>query len=58
VSRRHHLRLFAKILLALAALREKQTTLARAQLTELVAEFPHNSLFVGELATLMDTAQP
>jgi hypothetical protein len=57
-ARGRYLRPFAKILLALAALREKQTTLARAQLTELVAEFPHNSLFVGELAKLMDTAQP
>jgi hypothetical protein len=57
-ARGRYLRPFAKILLALAALREKQTALARAQLTELVAEFPHNSLFVGELAKLMDTTQP
>jgi hypothetical protein len=56
--RGRYLRPFAKILLALAALREKQTGLARAQLTELVAEFPHNSLFVGELAKLLDTTQP
>lgn len=57
-ARGRYLRPFAKLLLALAALREKQTALARAQLTELVAEFPHNSLFVGELAKLADTTQP
>jgi hypothetical protein len=57
-ARGRYLRPFAKILLALAALREKQTELARAQLTELVAEFPQNSLFVGELAKFMVTTQP
>jgi hypothetical protein len=57
-ARGRYLRPFAKILLALAALREKQPELARAQLTELVAEFPQNSLFVGELAKFMDTTQP
>lgn len=57
-ARGRYLRPFAKILLALAALREKQTDLARAQLTALVAEFPHNPLFVGELANLMDTTRP
>ncbi len=40
---------FAKILLAMAALREKKPEVARAQLTELVAEFPDNPLFVNEL---------
>ena len=45
-----YLRPFAKILLALACLREKKTDVARTQLTELVAEFPENSLFVRELA--------
>lgn len=48
----HYLRPFAKILLALAALREKKPEVARTQLTELVAEFPKNPLFVHELATL------
>ena len=48
----HYLRPFAKILLALAALREKQTEVARTQLTELVAEFPENPLFASELAKL------
>ena len=36
----HYLRPFAKILLALAALREKKTEVARTQLKELVAESP------------------
>ena len=47
-----YLRPFAKILLALAALREKKPEVARTQLTELVAEFPKNPLFAHELATL------
>ena len=38
----HYLRPFAKILLALVALREKKPEVARTQLSELVAEF-HNS---------------
>jgi hypothetical protein len=48
----HYLRPFAKILLALVALREKETEVARAQLKELVTEFPANPLFAGELAKL------
>ncbi len=48
----HYLRPFAKILLALAALREKKTEMARVLLADLVAEFPENPLFVGELAKL------
>jgi hypothetical protein len=48
----HYLRPFAKILLALAALREKKPELARIQLNELVAEFPENALFASELAKL------
>ncbi|HEV2314579.1 MAG TPA: hypothetical protein VGR94_04680 [Candidatus Acidoferrales bacterium] len=48
----HYLRPFAKILLAMAALREKKTEVARAQLSELVAEFPENPLFASELAKL------
>lgn len=47
-----YLRPFAKIFLALAALREKKQDVARAQLTELVAEFPQNPLFASELAKL------
>jgi hypothetical protein len=48
----YYLRPFAKILLALTALREKRPEVAREQLTELVAEFPENALFAGELAKL------
>jgi len=47
-----YLRPFAKILLALAALRAKKTAVARVQLMDLVAEFPQNPLFVRELAKL------
>ena len=49
-ERGHYLRPFAKILLALAALREKKPEVARAQLRQLVAEFPENPLFAAELA--------
>jgi predicted Zn-dependent protease len=48
----HYLGPFANIMLALAALREKKTEVARIQLTELVAEFPENQLFASELAKL------
>jgi len=51
-DRGRYLRPFAKILLALAALREKKPELARVQLGELVAEFPGNQLFTSELAKL------
>ncbi len=51
-ARGHWLRPFAKMLLALAALREKQVELARAQLRQLTAEFPENPLFARELARL------
>ena len=51
-ARGRYLRPFAKIILAMAALREKKTALARIQLMELVAEFPQNPLFVSELAKL------
>jgi len=51
-ARGRYLRPFAKIMLALAALREHKSALARVHLAELVAEFPQNSLFVGELAKL------
>jgi tetratricopeptide (TPR) repeat protein len=46
----HYLRPFAKILLALTALREKKPEVAREELTELVGEFPGNPLFASELA--------
>jgi hypothetical protein len=51
-ARGHYLRPFAKIMLALAALRERQIGLARIQLAELVAEFPQTPLFALELAKL------
>jgi hypothetical protein len=51
-ARGRYPRPFAKILLAMAALPEKKTELARIQLTELVAEFPENLLFFRELAKL------
>ena len=51
-ARGQYLRPFAKILLALAALREKKIEVARTQLAELVAEFPQNPLFASELARL------
>jgi hypothetical protein len=52
-----YLRPFAKILLALAALREKKTEVARTQLSQLVAEFPENPLFASELAKLGVSSQ-
>jgi len=48
----HYLRPFAKIMLALAALREKKPEVARTELHELVMEFPENPLFASELAKL------
>ncbi len=51
-DRGHCLRPFAKTLLALAALREKKTEVARVQVTELAAEFPENPLFTNELSKL------
>jgi hypothetical protein len=51
-DRGRYLRPFAKILLAMAALREKKPEIASAQLTELTAEFPENPLYASELAKL------
>jgi len=48
----HYLKPFAKILLALTALREKQPSLTRKLLEELTAEFPANPLFRRELSLL------
>jgi hypothetical protein len=47
-----YLRPFAKILLALIDLRERQPSKARTQLKELAAEFPQNPMFAHELALL------
>ena len=49
----HYLRPFAKILLALTALREKKPEVARDQFRDLAAEFPGNSLFATELARVI-----
>ena len=54
----HYLRPFAKLTLALAAMREKQWGLARTQLEQLTAEFPANPKFARELAKLKDTIGP
>jgi hypothetical protein len=48
----HYLRPFAKIFLALAAMREKKEDLARKQLSDLIVEFPGNPMFADELAKL------
>jgi predicted Zn-dependent protease len=53
-----YLRPFAKILLALAALREKQADLARTELEELVHELPENPLFARELAMRRNSSSP
>jgi hypothetical protein len=46
----HYLRPYARLMLALAALREKKPDVTRQQLRALVAEFPENPLFAKELA--------
>lgn len=54
----HYLRPFAKILLALAAERERQTDRARQLLTDLANEFPGNPLFAHELSLIDETVEP
>lgn len=46
----HYLRPFARLMLALAALREMNADVSRQQLQDLVMEFPENPLFAKELA--------
>ena len=46
----HYLLPFARLLLAVAALRNKDRVQAREELTWLVAQFPANHLFREELA--------
>jgi hypothetical protein len=48
----HYLKPFAKIFLALAAMRENQVEVARHQLQDLVASFPENPLYRAELTRL------
>jgi hypothetical protein len=47
-----YLKPFAKVMLALAALREKQPRLARQLFTQLHDQFPENDVFASELAKL------
>jgi tetratricopeptide (TPR) repeat protein len=54
----HYLKPYAKLMLALAALREKQYDLARTQLEQLAAEFPDNPKFTRELSKLNVTIGP
>lgn len=46
----HYLRPFARLMLALAALRENNPEVSRHELHDLVMEFPENPLFAKELA--------
>ena len=54
----HYLKPFAKVLLALAALRERQPRLARSLLGQLHQEFPQNPEFTQELANLDRSGEP
>lgn len=53
-----YLRPFAKIMLALAARREKQTALAQKLLRELSQQYPDNELFASEYAKAMGLPIP
>lgn len=53
----HYLQPFAKVLLALAALREKQPQLARSLFDDLHREFPDNPQFARELVNAEQAAQ-
>jgi hypothetical protein len=48
----HYLAPLAKLLLAVAAIRDKDTTKARALLSSLTKEFPNNPLFAKQLAKI------
>jgi hypothetical protein len=48
----HYLKPFAKVMLALAALRERQPGMARNLFSELHDQFPENHVFASELAKL------
>ncbi len=48
----HYLKPYARLLLAVDALRRKDTAKARELLTGLTQQFPHNRLYVEELARL------
>ncbi|HYA18836.1 MAG TPA: hypothetical protein VEF06_15285 [Bryobacteraceae bacterium] len=51
-ERGHYLAPYARVLLAVAALRDNNTARARTLLQGLVAEYPHNPLYAQELARL------
>ena len=51
-QRGHLLMPYARVLLAVAALRDKNVARARELLAGLTAEFPHNPLYQQELARL------
>jgi hypothetical protein len=50
----HYLAPFARLLLAVAALRDRDKDKARNLLASLAREFPHNPLYTQELASLSD----
>jgi hypothetical protein len=58
VENGRYLRPFAKIMLALAARREKQNALAQRLLRELSEEFPSNNTFAAEYAKAMGEPVP
>jgi hypothetical protein len=58
VENGRYLRPFAKIMLALAARREKQNALAQKLLHELTEEFPSNDTFAAEYAKAMGLPVP
>ena len=53
-----YLRPFAKIILALAARREKQDALAQKLFRELTEQYPQNQQFANEYAKAMDPSAP
>src|SRR5713101_7951978 len=58
VENGRYLRPFAKIILALAARREKQDALAQKLFRELSEQYPGNELFASEYAKAMDLSKP
>jgi hypothetical protein len=52
-----YLKPFAKIILALAARREKQNALAQKLLHELNEQYPDNALFASEYAKAMSVSK-
>ena len=53
-----YLRPFAKIILALAARREKQASLAQGLLRELCEQYPDSELFASEYAKVSNLPVP